>query len=139
MAPGFRVLPPSRRDKKQIAAHVSAEQADLVLKYRSQFGLTVQEVIAMAINKFAEGKGREPLLKARRDRLVKRKRGLAQLQSIEKVAPSRVGKKRLAGWFDAKDVVRVNQFKTELGVTVEHMVEEGVDAMMREPSLATAS
>lgn len=137
MARGFKTLPPSRRDKKQIAAHIEVEQADLALKYRTKFGLTVQEVIALAINHFAQSRNREPFLKARRERLVKRKRGLAQIQTIEKVVPSRAGKRRLAGWFDSKDVDRVNVFKTEVGVTIEEMIEEGLGYILTQTSLTT--
>lgn len=139
MAPSIRRLPPSRRDKKQIAAHINAGLADAAMKYRLANGLTVQELIALAINSFANSRNREPILKARRERLVKRKRGLSQIQSEEKTVQSRVGKRRLAGWFDSKDVERVNQFKTEVGETIEKMVSEGLKLMIPKSTITSGS
>lgn len=130
MLPSLRRLPPSRINKKQISAHLSGDLARLMAEYRHKWQLTSQEAIALAVNSFAYKHGRSAILKVARERLVRRKKGLAKAQSSEAVAASRVGRVRVAGWFDAQDVDQLNGYAIEIGIKVETIVINGFKIML---------
>lgn len=123
---GIRVLPPSRRDKKQIVAHLDADLVEAAHARRRAKGLTMQEIVASAINQAVEEYGRRPFLKVSRERLVKRNKALARVQTAENAPRCRAGKRRLAAWFDRQSVEQLGGFAREVGVRVEHLVEMGL-------------
>lgn len=138
MIPGLRQLPPSRRDKKQIVAHLDPELVEAVHLRRQRDGVTVQEVIGLAVNKAMGRFGRAPILPVRRDRLVKRKRQLARVQEEGTTTKSRAGKRRVAGWYETASVDRVADFAAEVGAKVEDLVEMGLRDIFSEEDLDAA-
>lgn len=138
MVQGLRQLPPSRRDKRQIVAHLDPELVEAVHQRRKRDGVTVQEVIGMAVNKAMAKFGRSAILPVRRDRLVKRQRQLARVQEAATAPPSRAGKRRVAAWYDIPSVERVAGFAAEVGVRIEDLVEIGLRDLFSEKDLRAA-
>lgn len=125
--------PPSRINKKQIVAFLEEELAAEAHRLRKCKNLTLQEFIAEAINKAAEAHGRPPLLRVTRVRILNRVRSVAKKSESKSLAKSRNGKIRLAGWYEKRDVERVIRFKTEMGVNIERLIEQGVHLMIAQP------
>lgn len=122
-----RRLPPSRRNKKQVIAHLAPDLVDAVHRRREKENITVQEILAEAVNLAVTEFGRtETLLSVRRDRVVKRRKGLAQIQQSDKAPPCRTGKRRLAAWFDTKEVEGLAAFAAEVGIRMEGLIELGL-------------
>lgn len=130
MTDGIKQLPPSRRDKKQIAAHLDPDLVEAVHRRRKGRAVTAQEMIAEAINVALASYGRDPILPVKRDRLVKREKALAQVEGNEGTPRCRQGKRRLAGFFDNSAVDAVKAFSAEHGVRTEDLVEFGLRAMI---------
>jgi phenylpyruvate tautomerase PptA (4-oxalocrotonate tautomerase family) len=122
-----RRIPPSRRNKKQVIAHLAPVLVDAVHLKREMESVTIQEILAEAVNTAFHEFGRAgEILSVRRDRIVKRKKGLAQIQSSENTPPCRTGKRRLAAWFDTKEVEALAAFCAEVGTRIETLVEMGL-------------
>ena len=138
MLPGQRVLPPSRRDKKQIIAHLDPVLVEAVHLRRKARGVTAQEIIAQAVNEAVAQYGRPPILKVGRHRVVKRRRGLAKVQSGENNSPARAGTRRVAAWFDSGDVQRVVDFGREVGRKVQDLVDVGLRKVISDGEMAAA-
>lgn len=122
--------PPSRVNKKQIVAFINQDLAADAQLLRKQKNITLQEFIAEAINLSAEFYGRPPLLKVSRVRIINRKRSVAKASESETIASSRNGKIRIAGWFDKRDVERVYRFKSEMGINIERLIEQGIHLLI---------
>lgn len=135
---GFKQVPPSRREKKQIVAHLDPALVEAVHRRRTRDGVTIQEIIAMAVNAALARFGRAPILEERRDRLVKRQKALARVQDADKVPRCRAGKRRLAAWFDMGAVDRVAAFSAEIGTRIEDIVEMGLREIVSEEELEEA-
>jgi len=126
-------LPPSRRNKKQVIAHLSPDIVEAVHKKRVRSNLTAQEIIAEAVNAAVQEFGRtDTILSVRRDRVVNRRKGLAVIQSADKAPPCRTGKRRLAGWFDTTEVDALQAFCAEVGIKTENLVELGLKKNLAE-------
>jgi len=138
MKHGLRQLPPSRRDKKQIVAHLDPVVVQAVHNRRDTHGATVQEVLGQAVNTAVQKFGRTPFLAVRRDRVVKRNKARAQVQKADKSPRCRAGKKRLAAWFEMGSVERVAAFSAEVGTPIEDLVEIGLKDMLSEAEIAAA-
>jgi len=130
MKHGLKQLPPSRRDKKQIVAHLDPVLVEAVHRRRKRDGITVQEIIGTAVNAAVQKFGRTPFLAVRRDRVVKREKALAQVQKPENAPRCRAGKRRVAAWFDTSSVERVAAFSAEVGTSIEDLVEIGLKEML---------
>jgi len=135
MVPGIRQLPPSRRNKRQVLGWLDAPLVEAIHKYRHRRNLTAQEIVAEAVNRAVAQFGRKPILQVSRDRYVRRQKAVSQVQSDENV-PSRNGKRRLAAWFDQKDVENLFSFKSEVGTKVELLLEIGVKKILEEDRAA---
>lgn len=122
--------PPSRINKKQIVAYLTEELAAEAQRLRKHKNLTLQEFIAEAVNKAAEAHGRPPLLKGGRVRILNRVRSVAKTSDSKSLAESRNGKIRLAGWYEKRDVERVVRFKSEMGINIERLIEQGIILMI---------
>lgn len=139
MRHGIRDLPPSRRDKKQIVAHLDAELVEAVHIRRRARSLTIQEIVAEAINEAVKHYGRTPFMAVVRDRLVRRNKALAKVQDASGVPGSRTGKRRIAAWFDRTSVERVAAFAREVGTKIEGLVELGLRRMITQEELERAA
>lgn len=126
MRNGIRDLPPSRRNKKQIVAHLDADLVERAHGLRRARALTIQEIVGDAVNRAVATYGRPPLLTVGRERLVKRRKALAKVQESEATPECRTGKRRLAAWFDRPAVDKVAAFAKEVGTKIEHLVEKGL-------------
>lgn len=135
---GIRELPPSRRDKKQVVAHLDADLVEAVHRRRRTVALTVQEILGEAINRAVAEYGRQPILKVGRERLVRRMRGLAQVQETAGTPECRAGKRRIAAWFDRADVERLAAFAREVGTKIEHLAELGLRLEIGEDEIKAA-
>lgn len=135
---GIKAVPPSRRDKKQVVAHLDADLVEAVHVRRRSDALTVQEILGEAVNRAVAEYGRLPVLKVGRERLVRRKRALSQAQFTEKTPECRAGKRRIAAWFDRADVDRLAAFSKEVGVRIEDLVEMGLRLGIGEDEIASA-
>src|SRR5690606_5323557 len=122
--------PPSRINKKQIVAYLDPEVARVAHALRKRRNLTLQEFIAEAINKMSLAHNRPPLLKPARERIINRTKAVAKASEASSLAASRNGKIRLAGWYDKRDVERVARFKTEIGINIERLIEQGILLMI---------
>lgn len=138
MKASFKVLPPSRRNKKQITAHLKPVLVEAVHRRRLRAGVTVQEIIASAVNTAMESFGRRPVLPVDRRRLVKRERHLAQVQISGNAPRSRAGTRRIAAWFDKDLVDRVVAFSIEVGTRIEDLIELGLREMFTSEELEEA-
>lgn len=125
-----RQLPPSRRNKKQVIAHLAPPIVDAVHRKREAENITVQEIIAEAVNSAVSDFGRGAILSVRRDRVVKRRKGLAKIQQSDRTPPCRTGKRRLAAWFDTKEVEGLASFGSEIGLRIEDIVERGLKKVL---------
>jgi hypothetical protein len=126
-----RRVPPSRRNKKQVIAHLAPELVDAVHLRRETESVTLQEILAQAVNTAFHAFGRiGSILSVRRDRIVKRKKGLAKIQGADTAPPCRTGKRRLAAWFDTKEVEALVAFCAEVGMRIENLVEFGLKKML---------
>lgn len=126
--------PPSRINKKQIVAYLAEELAADAHRLRKHKNITLQEFIAEAVNSAAAAHGRPPLLKVSRVRIINRKRSVAKASESKSLASSRNGKIRLAGWFEKRDVERVARFKSEMGINIERLIEQGIHLMIDQAS-----
>lgn len=132
MINGIRELPPSRRNKKQIVAHLDADLVEKAHSLRRARTLTIQEIVGDAVNRAVAEYGRQPILTVGRDRLVRRKKALAKVQESENTPECRTGKRRLAAWFDRPAVDRVVAFTKEVGCKIEQLVERGLILALKE-------
>jgi len=135
---GPRQLPPSRRDKKQIVAHLDPIVVQAVHNRRETQGKTVQEVLGEAVNTAIVKFGRSPLLEIGRQRVVKRNKARAQSQNADKSPACRAGKRRIAAWYQMGSVDRVAAFSAEVGTPIENLVEIGLKEMLSEEEIAAA-
>ncbi len=118
-------IPPSRVNKKQVMAHLTPELVDAAHKRCLRDNLTVQELMAEALNAIVAKFGRTPFLRVGRERLVIRKKSPAKVQKLENSV--RDGKRRIGAWFDRQDVERIKSYGQEFGnIRVEAMVEKGL-------------
>jgi hypothetical protein len=118
----------------QIIAFIDEELAEKAQRLRKLMNITLQEFIAEAINASADFYGRPPLLKVSRVRIINRKRSVAKASDSEKIAKSRNGKIRLAGWYEKRDVERVARLKGEMGINIERLVEQGIHLLLTKAS-----
>lgn len=123
----IKSTPPSRANKKQISAHLSAALADAMKVYCYKNDFNFQELIAMSINnrvsELSNGE-RGPFLQVARQRIFRRKKSPAKVQTLG--PDCRSGTKRVATFYFTKDVDRVHSFSYEYGVSVEELVRSGV-------------
>ncbi len=123
----MKIVPPSRANKKQIAAHLAPELAEAMKIYCNKNDFTFQEIIAISINdriSQLSDQSRGPLLQVSRQRLFRRKKSPAKIQVSG--PDCRTGTKRIAAFFHSKDVDRVRSFAKEYGVSLEHLVRDGI-------------
>jgi hypothetical protein len=115
---------------KQIIAHVSAEMKEAVERKTERENLTQQEIIALAVNFAVADYGRtKGYLKVRRDRVVRRLKGQAQV--ITGGPDCRVGTRRLAAYFDKSDVAELEAFISEVGTNVNHLIKKGLPEALK--------
>jgi hypothetical protein len=120
----------SRDNMKQIIAHVPAEMKEAVERKTERENLTQQEIIALAVNFAVADYGRtKAYLKVGRDRVVRRRKGQAQV--ITGGPDCRVGKRRLAAYFDKGDVAELEAFVNEVGTNVNHLIKKGLPEALK--------
>lgn len=130
MSMGLPIMPPSRVNKKQIMAHLAPELVEAAHKRCAKKQLSLQEIIAEAINATVAQYGRTPFLKVGRERLVQRKKSPAKIQKLE--SGVRDGKRRIGAWFDRDDVEKVKDLAKQFGLRVEGLVERGLRIVLAE-------
>lgn len=118
--------PPSRQNKKQIAAFCDEALVTAVHSYTGKHQMSLQEVIAAAVNFAANEWGRKPILKVGRDRLVKRAKARAKSKTGDATPKCRDGKARIAAWFDNDDVKKLTDFCKEVGIKKEALILLGL-------------
>jgi hypothetical protein len=124
LIPAGKKKPPSRVNKKQLAAHLAPDLVEAVQQFCRRKSFTQQEMIAMAINAAAAHYGRKPILHVARQRLLHRVRSPSQVQTNG--PECRNGKKRIAGYFHERDIERVKDFAKEKGERQETLIELGI-------------
>jgi hypothetical protein len=125
-----RALPPSRANKKQIAAHLGPALVEKMKAFCKKKELSQTEIIAMSVNATAASYGMGPLLQVSRERLLYRRRSPAQIRTDGPAC--RKGTKRVAAYFKAAEVERVRGFAYEKGINQEEMIEEGMKIILAE-------
>lgn len=133
---GVRATPPSRQNKKQIIAHADPALVEAAHRKAENEGATLQELIALAVNASVSEFGRSPFLKVTRDRLVKRRK--APAQTVTEGPECRTGTRRIAAWFDRNDHDQVASFAKEVGVSIEHLVLNGLPGILKKPFVQPA-
>ena len=123
--------PPSRQNKKQIIAHGDPALIEAAHVKCHKEAVTIQELIALAVNAAVAEYGRSPFLKVVRDRLVRRTKAPAKVQ--ENGPDCRNGKRRIAAWFDKNDHDQVSRFASEVGTSIEQLVLTGLPGILRKP------
>ncbi|MDW9478944.1 hypothetical protein GOB57_09650 [Sinorhizobium meliloti] len=116
--------PRSRRNKKQLAAHLDPDLVERMKTFARRKELSLTEIIAMSVNEAVSRHGVGPLLQVSRERLVRRVRSPSQVQTKGPVC--RTGTKRVAAFFNESDIDRVRAFSKEKGISQEHLIEEGL-------------
>jgi hypothetical protein len=129
MQPTGPSIAPSRQNKSQISAFLEPNLVQAAHKYCSAEHLTLQELIAHAINTGVAQFGKRPFLQVRRERFVNRKKSPAKIQ--EQLDGIRKGKKRIAAWFENDDVTAVKTFSKEVGLRVEGLVKIGLEKILK--------
>ena len=127
----MKIAPPSRANKKQIAAHLERSLADSLKVYCHKNDFTFQEMIAISVNAYVSQLSsgeRGPFLQVSRQRLFERKKSPAKIQTSG--PDCRTGTKRVAAYFHSKDVERVHSFSKEYGVSVEEIVRNGISVVI---------
>lgn len=127
----IKITPPSRANKKQIAAHLNINLAEALKLHCHKNDLTFQEMIASSVNtcvsQLSNGE-RGPLLQVSRQRLFERKKSPAKVQTSG--PDCRTGTKRVAAYFHSKDVDRVRSFSKEYGISVEDIIRSGISTVV---------
>lgn len=118
--------PPSRINKKQITAWDDPALIQAAHIYQDTGNVSIQEIIAQAVNNAVEQYGRRPILQVKRDRLVKRTKSRAGKNTGDKMPNCRNGKARIAAWFDNKDAEALSEFCKEVGIKKEALVLLGL-------------
>lgn len=134
MKPRIPTSASSRQNKRQVIGWLDADLAERIHKYRNKNELTVQEVVAEAINRAVGEFGRKPILRVRRDGYIKRSKSISKPKE-NGVVPSRSGKRRLAAWFENQDIDRLNDFKSEVGSTIDLLMQRGMETILKENNL----
>ncbi len=119
---------PSRANKKQIMAHLGPDLVEAAHKRCESENITLQEIIGSAINAAVAKYGRKPFLKVERERLVRRTKSVAKVQTLGKGV--RDGKRRIGAWYDRDDVEKVKELAREFGVRVEALVDMGLKLLL---------
>lgn len=120
----------SRDNMKQIIAHVPADMKEAVERKCDRENLTQQEIIALAVNYAVADYGRtKAYLKVGRDRVVRRRKGQAQV--IDKGPDCRMGTRRLAAYFDKGDVAELEGFVSEVGTNINHLIKKGLPEALK--------
>lgn len=136
MKMGIRETPPSRQNKKQIIAHADPALVEAAHRKAEKEDVTLQELIALAVNASVSEFGRTPFLKVSRDRLVRRKKAPAKV--LTEGPDCRTGTRRIAAWFDRKDHEQVAMFAKEIGKSIEYLVLKGLPGVLKRPVPAPA-
>lgn len=136
MKMGIRETPPSRQNKKQIIAHADPALVEAAHRKAEKEDVTLQELIALAINATFSEFGRTPPLKVARDRLVRRKKAPAKV--LTEGPDCRTGTRRIAAWFDRNDHEQVAMFAKEIGESIEYLVLKSLPAVLKRPVPAPA-
>jgi hypothetical protein len=127
--PGLKYAPPrSRRNKKQLAAHLDPGLVERMKTYGKRMELTLTEIIAMSVNEAVSEYGVGPLLQVSRERLVQRVRSPSQVQT--KGPECRTGTKRVAAFFNEGDIDRVRAFSKEKAVSQERLIADGLEKLL---------
>jgi predicted HicB family RNase H-like nuclease len=129
MKMGIRETPPSRQNKKQIIAHLDPALVEAAHRKAEKEDVTLQELIALSVNHSVSEYGRSPFLKVGRDRLVRRKKAQAKIQTSG--PECRTGTTRIAAWFDKGDHEQVAMFAKEVGVSIEYLVLKSLPAVLK--------
>lgn len=131
MKMGIRETPPSRQNKKQIIAHADPALVEAAHRKAEKEDVTLQELIALAVNASVSEFGRTPFLKVSRDRLVRRKKAPAKV--LTEGPDCRTGTRRIAAWFDRNDHEQVAMFAKEIGKSIEYLVLKGMPGVLKRP------
>ncbi|MTH95188.1 hypothetical protein [Roseibium sp. RKSG952] len=118
--------PPSRLNKKQIGAWDDPSLIQAAHLFQDTGKISIQEIIAEAVNYGVGMYGRKPILKVSRDRFVKRKKSRAGTNEGDKMPTCRNGKARIAAWFDNKDKDALVDFCKEVGIKQEALILMGL-------------
>lgn len=118
----------SRTFKKQIGAYLEPELVERMKAYARRQGLSLTEIVAMAVNESVSAHGMGPILQVSRERLVNRVRSPSQVQ--ESGPDCRRGRKRIAAFFHAAEVERVRAFSKEKAIPIERMIEQGLEKLV---------
>jgi hypothetical protein len=119
---------PSRVNKKQLAAHLKPDLVERMKAFAKRKGLSLTEVIAMAVNAAVAVYGVGPLLQVSRERLVNRVHSPSQVRTEGPVC--RTGTQRIAAYFNASDVERVRAFSKEKAIPQEHLIADGIKILL---------
>jgi hypothetical protein len=130
--------PATRTDKKQIAAHLDPDMVARMKAHCKATQITLQELIAMAVNAAVGSRTRGevgPLLRVHRERLVRRVNAQSKVQTTG--PECRTGTRRVAAYFQTAEIERLRAFCKEKGLRQEHLIEEGIRALLfREDAVA---
>lgn len=127
--------PPSRVNKKQIGAWDKPSLIQAAHLYQDTGKVSIQEIIAEAVNHAVEQYGRKPILKVTRDRFVKRTKSRAGKNVGDQMPNCRNGKARIAAWFDNKDKDALVEFCKEVGIKQEALILMGLPNVIPEELL----
>lgn len=126
--PGKYAPPQSRRNKKQLGAHLDPNLVERMKAFGKRMELSMTEIIAMSVNEAVSAYGVGPLLQVARERLVHRVRSPSQVQT--KGPKCRTGTQRVAAFFNEGDIDRVRAFSAEKGIPLERLIADGLAKLL---------
>lgn len=118
--------PPSRHGKKQIIAFLWPNQAEAAYSKAQRDDKTNQEVIGEALNAVFASYGMPPPINSGHRRVVRRKKSRAGVRNDTRGPSCRSGRVSYGGWFDEAVVGKVHKFASELGLSIQAIVERGL-------------
>jgi hypothetical protein len=130
MQPGLPKIPPSRINKKQVMAHLTPDLVDAAHIKCIRDSLSLQELIAEAVNAAIASYGTKPFLKVARERLVVRKKSPAKVQKLDNSV--RDGKRRIGAWFERVDVERIKEECRMKGIKIEALIDKGLRIVLKD-------
>jgi hypothetical protein len=124
----FDRIPPSRRGKKQIMAFLLPNQLRAAYAKALSEAKTNQEIIGEALNAIFVSNNMDPLIPPGHFRIVRRNRGQAEERQLGEGKPGcRAGRYAYGGWFEQAIVDRVVDFSATSGLSVQSLVEQGIE------------
>ena len=126
MRPGGRAAS-SRQGKKQVIAFLHLPQAEAAYAKAARDDKSNEDVIGEAVNAVFAFYGMPPAVPPGHRRAVRRTWARAKPRDPEKAPSCRAGRVSYGAWFDEAVVGKIQRLASEVGTSVQMIVEHGLE------------